>query len=945
MIAPEQNARIDDERPIPPQVPRGSLRLQLHRGYDFDAATATVPYLHALGVSHLFASPILAARPGSAHGYDVIDHDRINPELGGEDGLRRLVAALRRHGMGLIVDIVPNHMAIDNGNRRWRDMLEWGRRSPSADFFDIDWDSTDPALRGRVLLPFLGEPYGEALDAGALRLHLDAADGRLHVAYYEHRFPIAAEQYPLLLEAAGMRALAARFRLRGSRPRDALRRAFDDGRAALAAAAGDPGVAKLLQAYDAGTDAGRSRLHELLERQHYRLAWWRSAADQINWRRFFDILELPALRMQDVPVFEAAHATIFRLYAEGLIDGLRIDHVDGLADPRRYCRRLRLRLQQLQAQRPPDAAPGPAYVVVEKILAPRERLARDWLVDGTSGYTFMNEVGALLHDPAGEAALTQLWRTIGGDRGFDEEERRARRYIALELFPAEFNACAHALHTIARSQPRWRDWPLAAVRRVLAELLAHFPVYRTYVDDRGRSAADAAIMREVTAAAMRSCRPGEQALVTLVDRWLGGERPSQAGPAKQRRMRLRAVARFQQLTSRVAAKAVEDTAFYRHGRLLSRNEVGADPAQFSMSAGDFHRAARLRGQRYPRAMLTTATHDHKRGEDVRARLSVLSECPQRWAEAVERWSQRHAPLRQPYRDGVAPDDIDQYMLYQMMVGCWPPTLQPHDADGLAAFAERLWQWQRKAIREAKRHGNWIDPDTQYETHCEHWLRSVLDVRRDGEFPRMVEDFLATIAPAGAAKGLAQTLLRMTVPGVPDLYQGADFWDLSMVDPDNRRAVDFAARDAALAQAGVTSGTAQLERWQDGAIKQRLIARVLGYRARHPALFERGSYRPLRVRGPLSSRMIAFARSLDGQAIVVVVPRFTLGLLDEHRGLRPDAAVLAGSELVLPRPLAQRRWRPVLDDGPAVPTAHGCIALNAALCPWPLALLTTDGREA
>lgn len=944
MIAPEQVARIDDS-PAAPTVPRATMRLQLHSGQDFDAAAATVPYLHALGISHLFVSPILAARPGSAHGYDVIDHDRVNPELGGEGGLRRLVAALRRHSMGLIVDIVPNHMAIDNGNHRWRDMLEWGRRSPAADFFDVDWDSTDPALRGRVLLPFLGETYGEILDAGALRLRLDAGDGRLYIAYYEHRFPIAAELYSPLLDAAGLPALASRFRVRGGRARDALRRAFDDGRAALAAAADDPGIARMLDAHDPDTAAGRQRLHDLLERQHYRLAWWRSAADQINWRRFFDILELPALRMQDVAVFEAAHATIFRLYAEGLIDGLRIDHVDGLADPRRYCRRLRLRLQQLQAQRPADAPPGPAYIVVEKILAPRERLARDWLMDGTSGYTFMNEVGALLHDPAGEAALTRLWRMLGRGGRFDEEERRARRYIALELFPAEFNACAHALQAIARSDPHWRDWSLAAIRRVLTELLAHFPVYRTYVDDRGRSAADAAIMNEVTSAAAQSCRPGERPLALLMDRWLGGEPPSRAGPSRMRRMRMRAIARFQQLTSRVAAKAVEDTAFYRHGRLLSRNEVGADPSQFSISAADFHRANRQRSRRYPRALLATATHDHKRGEDVRARLSVLSECPQRWADAVRGWSRRHAPLRQLGGDGPAPDDVDEYMLYQMMVGCWPLLLRATDEAGLKAFADRLWEWQRKAIREAKRHGNWIDPDTGYEARCERWLRTVLDPRRDGEFLQAVEAFVASIAPEGAVKGLVQTLLRMTVPGVPDLYQGTEFWDLSMVDPDNRRDVDFAVRAGALAQTADMPGEACLAHWQDGLVKQQLIARVLQFRARRPALFERGDYRPLRLRGPLSPRMTAYARILDGDAAVVLAPRFVAGLLKDGLRLQPATAALADTELVLPPEVAGRSWFSLLDGGRALPAAQDRIALDAALSPWPVALLATDGGDA
>src|SRR5581483_5169664 len=689
-------------------VPRATLRLQLHRDFPFEAALEQLPYFARLGISHLYLSPILKARAGSQHGYDVIDHGMVNPELGGEDGLRRLVDGLRRHDMGLVVDIVPNHMAVGgHDNAWWLDVLQWGRRSRYAGFFDIDWDVPDPQLHGRLLAPFLGKPYGDALADGELALRFDGDSGMFRIEYYEHHFPLAPESYPALLRQGGAELAGAGEAFQRYRSGTAQRQQnFTGACLALARSAGTADTAqalqRILQLHQPGQAEGRQRLHRLLEQQHYRLAWWRTAADEINWRRFFDVIGLAALRTQEHAVFEATHATLFRLYAEGLVDGLRIDHVDGLADPRQYCRRLRQRLHVLAKQRPESAPAGPAYLVVEKILAPREALDRSWRTDGTSGYVFMNQVSALLHDPRGEEPLRELWHQRSGrSADFAAEQRQARRRIPQELLAADFAACAHALHQLARRDPRSRDWSLAAVKRVLAELLVHFPVYRTYADARGRSAADARLMAEVCDAARRSCRDGEAPLVDLIDGWLGGMPPSQAPPA-ERRARLRAIARFQQLTAPVAAKAVEDTAFYRHGTLLSRNEVGADPGRFSISAAAFHRACAERRERYPAAMLATATHDHKRGEDLRARLAVLSEMPQAWAEAVERWSAPMAALRHRADAVAGPDSTDAYMLLQMLVGAWPLDFDWRQAAPREERCERLVAWQNKAVREAKR---------------------------------------------------------------------------------------------------------------------------------------------------------------------------------------------------------------------------------------------------
>ncbi|MGQ0622296.1 MAG: malto-oligosyltrehalose synthase [Panacagrimonas sp.] len=926
-------------------APRATMRLQLHRGFDFDAAAAQVPYLAQLGISHVYTSPILGARAGSMHGYDIVDQGRVNPELGGEDGLRRLVACLREHGMGLIADIVPNHMAVGgDDNAWWLDVLEWGRHSVYAGFFDIDWDVIDPALNGRVLAPFLGKPYGEALAAGDVRLRYDPAVGRLYFSVHDaHRFPLAPALYAPLLRGHGdaLNDTVRRFREALSRgaARSGRRAAFDSACAHLAASAGEPAVGNalegLIESYAPETPAGQTRLHRLLERQHYRLAWWRTAPDEINWRRFFDVTDLAGLRIQDTATFEAVHATTLRLYVEGLIDGVRVDHVDGLADPRAYCRKLRTRLDALSERRPAQLPRGPAYFVVEKILAPGEQLARDWRTDGTSGYVFMNEASAVLHDPAGREPLARLWRECSGQSAdFESAEREARRRIPQHLFSADFNACAHALHQIARSDPMTRDWSLAAIRRCLSEMLVHFPVYRTYADARGRSAADAAIMARVIAQSQLTGRPAERPLLDLIDRWLGGEPAQDLPGANARHERLRALARFQQLTSPVAAKSVEDTAFYRFGVLLSRNEVGANPGQFSMSAADFHHACSERRRRYPYAMLATATHDHKRGEDLRARLAVLSEMPQAWADAVTGWRQRNEVIKCQIDHVRGPDSTDEYVLYQMLVGAWPLQLAADDRAGLLDLCERLRQWQRKAVREAKRRSGWVEPNLAYEQACEDFLGRLLDPDQSPEFLAGLAAFVERCAAPGALNGLAQTLLRLTTPGVPDTYQGTEFWDFSLVDPDNRRAVDFGSRERALADAGDDASV--LRHWRDGRIKQRLVARGLALRGQVPELFAGGAYTPLRVRGARAGQVLAFAREHAGQAMLVIIPARTAGLREVDGELKVPSPAWKDTHVELPARLSQRTWLDAL-GGRRIGGVR-TLQVSEVLRDWPVGLL-------
>jgi (1->4)-alpha-D-glucan 1-alpha-D-glucosylmutase len=867
-------------------TPRATLRLQLHRGFTFADAAARVDYFAALGVSHLYLSPILTARLGSMHGYDVIDHGRVNPELGGEDAFRALCAKLRERGLGTIVDIVPNHMAVGGAdNPWWLDLLEHGRDSRYATFFDVDWQVADPALRGRIAAPFLGKPYGEALASGEIKLEHDAARDRFHAQYFEHRFPIA--------------------------PRTIAR--------PLADADGDPH--RLLAMHDPLHEHGRVRLHRLLERQHWRLAWWRTAADEINWRRFFDIISLAALRVEDADVFEAVHATTLRLCEEGLIDGVRVDHVDGLADPRAYCRKLRSRL-------------GERYLIVEKILAPGERLHRDWQVDGTSGYSFMNHVNALLHDPHGEAPLTALWTGITGRAAdFETEGRRARRRIVDELLVADLNATVEALHRIARSDLASRDLALGAIRRVLTELLVEMPVYRVYADRRGRSAEDEALMAGVRERARKACRPHEREFVDVIDRWLGGEPPMKVQPPRAQRLRLRAIARFQQLCAPLAAKAVEDTAFYRHGRLLSRNEVGADPAQFAMSIDAFHHESAMRLQHFPHTLLATATHDHKRGEDVRARLAVISELPQHWEDAVGDWLTRHARLRAQIDGLAAPGAADEYMLYQMLFGAWPLDLRPDDRAGLDAFRERIARWQQKALREAKLRTSWVEPNLAYEEACAKFLRRLLDPADSAEFLARLAKFVLALAPAAALNGLAQALLRMTTPGVPDLYQGTELWDQSLVDPDNRRPVDFDARVSAL---GTSDRVAVLlPQWRDGRIKQQLIVRTLALRQRMPNVFARGRYEPVAVQGEHADRIVAFLRSDRQGSVLVVAPRCSAPLVDANQP-RVAAERWGDTTLAMKRSAS---WRDAFDERDLL--AGTKLPLSQLLAQWPVGLFVAS----
>jgi (1->4)-alpha-D-glucan 1-alpha-D-glucosylmutase len=861
-------------------VPRATTRLQFFADFTLDDAVRTIPYFAALGISHIYASPLLKARPGSAHCYDIVDHNEINPELGGMSALHRLVAALRQHRMGLIVDIVPNHMGVGGAdNEWWLDVLEWGRASAYADFFDIDWTPPDAALHNKILAPFLGTSYGEVLANNELVLRCNRETGALYVAYHEHHFPISPRSAALLLHGEPVFKEIAYELMQAARlaGRNAATKATRQAKSRFAASVGTPegeeALRALLARVSAATSDGQRRLHELLQRQHYRLAWWRAAADEINWRRFFDINTLAGLRVERPQVFEATHRLILDLYAKGLIDGVRIDHIDGLADPRLYCRKLRRAMEAAADRRPLHAPAGAPYIIVEKILAPRERLPADWLADGTTGYDFMDQVSGVLHASGGQGPLSALWVSFTGQSGnFETEEQNARRQILRDNLASELNSAAAALHRVAQRDLFTRDYTLTVIRRALTEILVHFPVYRIYAGRAGHSETDSQIMDRALAGARRSFRAADRKLLNILHRWLAEEAPRQLPAGPRRAERLRAQIRFQQLSAPLAAKSVEDTAFYRFGRLLSRNEVGSNPGIFAFSPAAFHAACLERSRKFPNAMLATATHDHKRGEDTRARLAVLSEVPAAWETALTRWMRLNAIIRR----ASAPIPADEIMLYQTLVAAWPLGLTAEDTEGLQIFKNRVAAWQVKSLREAKLVSEWAAPNEDYESACAEFLTDTLDPSRPvlGE----IISFAERLGAPGAVNGLAQTLLRLTAPGLPDLYQGTEFWDQSLVDPDNRRPVDFPRRHAALAE--YRPPAELLRSWQTGAIKQAIIARALALRSEQPDLFAEGDYVKLEASGPAAAHLLAFARRYKNRVIVTAVSRLAANLVNE-----------------------------------------------------------------
>lgn len=883
-----------------PPVPLATYRLQFRKEFGFDAAADAAAYLGRLGVSHVYASPYLLARPGSTHGYDIVDHHRLNPELGDEAAFQRMVAAFRSNHLGQILDFVPNHMGVGGSdNPWWLDVLEWGPDSVYSGWFDIDWDSDKRYLQGKLLVPFLGDQYGAVLAAGDLELRFDAAAGSFAIwAYGAHKLPIRPCDYAAILgsDLPVLERIGDAFaHLSADHPHEVRRaRELQAELAALvgqdetAAAAIAASVARLNGV--GGDLASKAALDGLIQQQHWRAAHFRVAADDINYRRFFNINELAGLRMELPELFDHAHGLVFRLLRDGVLEGLRIDHVDGLADPKAYCQRLRAQ------------APMPFYLVLEKILARHEGLREDWPVEGTTGYEFTNLVLALLVDGAGEAALSQLYAGFTGqDQPFADLVREAKMRIMENEMAGELNALARDAARLARQNPRTTDFTRNILARGLKQIVAAFPVYRSYIDGGAATAEDRRDIDWAVAHARRQARELDGSVFDFLHALLTTDLVAAPGSGYSRSQTVRLARRVQQYTGPVMAKGLEDTAFYRNNRLIAVNEVGGHPDHLGISLSAFHKTNADRARRWPHAMLGTSTHDTKRGEDVRARLALLAEMAEEWGRQVAGWSRILRARRGDLQGGAPPDKNDEYLFYQLLLGAWPAELTGigiPDADALKAFSDRIEGALVKSMREAKLHSGWAAPDMVYEEAMLGFARDALDPAR----PAFLEAFLPfqeRVAALGVSNSLAQTLVKLTAPGVPDIYQGADLWELSLVDPDNRRPVDYPARMAmldrlepALAEDPAGAFARLREGWRDGAVKLALTKQVLAVRSAHADLFRDGAYEGLAAEGVAADHLCAFARREGDKVAITAVTRFPARL--EEAGGWGDTSLTLGT---------------------------------------------------
>jgi (1->4)-alpha-D-glucan 1-alpha-D-glucosylmutase len=860
---------------MPPAIPIATYRVQLTPNFDFDKAAAIVPYLKALGITHLYASPFMKSRKGSTHGYDVVDHTKINPELGGDAGFERLSRVLKQHGLGLILDFVPNHVGVHFAdNPWWLDVLEWGPASPHAVSFDIDWDILPYRTRPGVLLPIIGSSYGEALESGEIELRYDAGEGSFSAWYFEHRLPIAPERYSEILRnvvkeagvedsAAGKRILDLASRYRGLRhPNRKEAPAFKAELTSIAGAAEI--IARGLDAYRAGPDRAASTLalHHLLERQHYKLGHWRLASSDINYRRFFDVNTLAGLRVEDASTFDAVHRLVRRLIADDRIQGLRLDHIDGLRDPAQYFQRLRRLIRDAQGKNA-----KPVYMVVEKILGEHEKLHAFSGVHGTTGYEWLNAITQVLVDGNGLDPLDEVWRQISNlSPRLEPVLLDAKRRVLETLLTSEFTVLRRLLARIAAGHYSTRDYSADSLRQALELYVLHFPVYRTYLTSAVQTGHDHALISQTIEKARADWFAADEGIFDFLRDTLTMDliKPGRALHSAPRVRRF--ALKLQQFTGPMMAKSLEDTAFYRYHRLLALNEVGGDPAAKALSADAFHAAMTVRAKQWPHGMTATATHDTKRGEDARARLMALAELPGEWASAVSRWKIMNAPHLVIEGEMRAPSATFEYMLYQALLGAWPSDQR----DG--SLLERMQAYALKAAREGKQETSWLNPDEAYEAGLQTFLARILDRSVSAEFLDSLEAFSQRTSLLGALNSLSQITLKATMPGVPDFYQGTEFWDLSLVDPDNRRPVDFAERGAVLAAIETPDWESLAQHWPDGHIKLAWTRHLLKVRTELADVFAHGDYQPIEVTGAHRDHVIAFARRRGRDAAIVAVAK-------------------------------------------------------------------------
>jgi (1->4)-alpha-D-glucan 1-alpha-D-glucosylmutase len=964
-------------RPALSPLPRATYRLQLNREFNLKQAKELIPYLHELGISHCYLSPLLKARPGSSHGYDITDHSSLNPEIASSDDFEQFAAALKRHGMGLIMDVVPNHMAImgtDNG--WWLDVLENGPASRFASYFDIDWYALSGDVPGQVLLPILGDHYGAILENGGLKLCFDKEEGSFSVFYYEHRFPVDPREYPRILDH-GIDRLVDRL---GSAHPDLLelqslitafghlpardpasaeavaerardKEVYKHHLAALFAASAD--IAQFIEENvvalngTQGEAASFDPLHELLHAQAYRLAFWR-AADEINYRRFFDVNHLAALRMDNPEVFELTHRLLRELLARGDVNGLRIDHPDGLYDPKDYLERLQAMAAGLLAE-PDKEESAPMYVVVEKILAFHEHLPESWPIHGTTGYDFSAACSQLFTNSRAGDEFTRIYEDFIGQAADLETAIRANKRLIMETaLASELQVLAIQLTRIAKGDRQTSDFTFNSLRRALTGIVANFPVYRTYVSRGGSSEEDARYVNWAVERARKYSPAADASIYDFIHEVLLARHGKGKGEALQEAVCAFAM-KFQQYTAPVMAKAVEDTTFYQYNRLASLNEVGGEPGRFGISLPAFHRQNQERARRWPNAMLASSTHDNKRSEDARARLSTLSEAPERWRSAISRWSSLNRRKRnevgkhEESDTELTPSRNDEYLLYQILLSVWPfgslgsfgklqDSLQARqdgenprgdalegdipDADELARLCERVTAYMVKAAREAKIHSSWINPDAGYEEATGSFVQALLSRGSPNLFLPDFVAFQRRVARAGAFSSLSQLLLKLTSPGVPDIYQGNELWDFSLVDPDNRRPVDYEARQAALQEIKAIhtgegpAACAQrlIDTMPDGRIKLYLTWKTLALRREREPLFREGGYLPLKAHAQRAEHVCAFARRHADEVVLVVVPRLLGELMGEDARQLPVGKTAWGDTwLELPEGIKGEKW--------------------------------------
>jgi (1->4)-alpha-D-glucan 1-alpha-D-glucosylmutase len=915
---------------IRPRIPNSSYRLQLNNQFTFKQCVELVEYLHDLGISDCYTSPLLAARAGSLHGYDITDHSRLNPEIGDETEFARFAQLLRDRRMGLILDVVPNHMCIAYGaNQWWNDVLENGPSSPYARFFDIDWLPPKPDLAEKVLLPMLGEQYGRALEKQELRLEYDR--GAFFVRYYETRLPISPRSYTHIIEPllerlrsgnsvspydltelesilTALSYLPSRSeidearRKERHREKEVIKRRLDKLIEECEEARHTLHRVLVELNGERGNQRSFNRLEMLLTDQAYRLSYWRVAADEINYRRFFDINELAAIRVEEPEVFAAVHRLIFQLMRQGQVTGLRIDHVDGLLDPVQYLNDLQagcLLNEPLSAAAAADSpsppqprqavAPNlPSYIVVEKILGHDELLRPDWAVHGTTGYGFLNLLNGVFIDTANKLSFLLLYQRFTGQAlNFSDLIYECKKLILRVAMSSELHVLARQLDRISEHLRNSRDFTLNSLQYALGELIACFPIYRTYTrfDQATANEEDQRHIRRAISEAKQRNPATSRSLFDFIGSLLLLQDP-EGLTEEQIAERRGFVLRFQQLTGPVMAKGVEDTAFYRYFPLASLNEVGGDPARFGIRVEVLHEKNLQRMHERPHGLSATSTHDTKRSEDVRARLNVLSEMPSQWYRNILRWQKLNQDHKTQLNGIDAPDVNDEYLIYQTLVGAWPlyPLIEdrPEDRldDKVEEFARRMEEYVIKAIREAKIHSSWINPNEAYEHGVRRFIRAILKLAPENRFPNEFTVFQQTISRAGMFNSLSQTLLKITSPGVPDFYQGTEIWDFSLVDPDNRRPVDFTHRRRLLAEIREAERgdlidfiERMMQRPEDGLIKMYLMKRALNFRRAQHELFTIGDYQPLQVAGSRKNHVISFSRTVRNKSVIVAAGRF------------------------------------------------------------------------